>query len=208
MKRKLAIVIIMNFLCVLLLSSCSGGTMLNKIFGNKKEQFFNKERAEENAKMDEVLEAIKNKDNTKLKELFSKNVISQLESFEQNIMDLFDYYQGEVVSYDDWGGSGGEETWDYGNKQKILYLSYDVKTTYKEYRFAIKYIIVDTDVPDNVGIYSLYIIKMEDDIEPQLGYRGDNKFTPGIHIGVKNTLPKEDDSISVVSSENKSKSRY
>lgn len=92
------------------------------------------------------------------------------------------------MSYDDWGDPEGDETWNYGDKQRILYSSYDVKTSNGTYRFAIQDFTVDTADADNAGIHSLYVCKMEDDIDPQLGYRGDNKFTPRINIGVQNTF--------------------
>ena len=185
MKKQMFTVTLLCLIVALLCTSCS--------FGEP-----NSDQKIANARMDKVLNAIHNKDKEALKAMFSKKSIAQTENFDQSITDLFDYFQGDFVSYDDWAGPEGDETWEYGDKQKILYSSYDVKTSNKEYRFTIQDFTVDTADADNVGIHSLYIIKMEDDIDPQLGYRGDNKFTPGIHIGVKNTLPKEDDSISTV----------
>ncbi len=187
--------VITCLIMTLFLTSCSGGSIFNRLFANKEGSNLYNEQAEANAKMDKVLEAIENKDNTALKSLFSKRTIAEVDYLDQSIMDLFDYVQGDFVSYDDWGGPEGDETWDNGDKQKILYSSYDVKTSTEEYRFAIQNFTVDTADADNVGIHSLYDIKMKDDTDPQLGYRGDNEFTLGIHIGVKNTLPKEDDSI-------------
>jgi hypothetical protein len=32
----------------------------------------------------------------------------------------------------------------------------------------------------------------DDDIDPQYAYRGDGLYTPGIQIGIKNTLPNEE----------------
>ena len=177
MKKQMFTVTLLCLIVALLCTSCS--------FGEP-----NSDQKIANARMDKVLNAIHNKDKEALKAMFSKKSIAQTENFDQSITDL--------LSYDDWAGPEGDETWEYGDKQKILYSSYDVKTSNKEYRFTIQDFTVDTADADNVGIHSLYIIKMEDDIDPQLGYRGDNKFTPGIHIGVKNTLPKEDDSISTV----------
>lgn len=199
MKRKFGIAILIYFIGVLLLSSCSGGIMFDKLFRNKEKNYSCDEREVANVKMDILLDTIKNKDKVTLKSLFSKNVITQLIDFDQSIYSLFDYFQGDFVSYDDMSGSGGEITYDYGNKQEILYSSYDVKTSHSEYRFAIKTVIIDASDKDNEGIHSLYIIKKEDDIDSQLGYIGDNKFTPGIHIGVKNVLPNEDNSIIAVS---------
>ncbi len=194
LKRKFRIIILINLMCILLLSSCSGSST-SGVLG------INNERAYAKAKMNEVLDSIENNDNESLKKLFSKKAITQLNDIDQSIYSLFDYFQGDFVSYDDWAGSGGETTWDNGYKQEIIYSSFDVKTSTNEYRFAFKIVTVDTADKDNVGIHSLYIIKMEDDIDPELGYVGDNKYTAGIHIGVKNTLPTEDDTLEAVSIE-------
>ena len=98
---------------------------------------------------------------------------------------LFDYYRGEFVSYDDWGGPGVEQSVDNGRKKKEMYSTYDIKTSEQMYRIAIQSFTVDTANPNNVGIWSLYIIKAEDDEDPYSAYRGDGKYTPGIHINIK-----------------------
>lgn len=160
----------------LLFTSCGGLGM------------FNNDKEVANAQMDKILNAIQKKNRTELESMFSKKAIVEAENFDQSISDLFDYFQGDFISYNDWGGPSGDETWDYGNKQKILYLSYDVKTSNQEYRFAIQDFTVDTANKNNVGIWSLYIIKMEDDTNPRYAYGGDDKSTPGINIGIKSPL--------------------
>ena len=175
--------------------------MLTSFFERTEKWYSYNEQAEASAKMDSILEAIKNKDRIAFSLLFSRKAVAEAKDFEQSITDLFAYCQGNFESYDDWGGPEGDETLNNGDKQKVLYSSYDVKTDGAEYRFAIQDFVVDTADEDNVGIHSLYVIKAEDDVDRQIGYRGDNCFAPGIHIGVKNVMPKEDASISAVSVE-------
>lgn len=177
--------------------------MFNKMFG-KKSPGYSDERSHANAQMDKVLEAIKNKDKIAFKALFSPKAIAKTEDFDQSIIDLFDYFQGDFVSYNDWGGPAtfrGINDDGTGRNWKSIESSYDVETSKQRYRFAIQDFIQDTADTDNVGIHSLYIIKTEDDTDINFAYWGDGKDTPGIHIGVKNTLPKKDDSISAVSVE-------
>ena len=202
MKKRILLSLIL--LIAMFLSSCSlGGDILDKL---KEGQFFQStdsdgnaiwgrysenDQETANARMDKVLAVIKNKDVNALKAMFSKKVIANTENLDQSIADLFDYFQGDFISYNDWGGPLAEETFDYGDKQKILCSSYDVVTSEQTYRFAIQDFTTDTADPDNVGIWSLYIIKMADDTDPQFGYWGDGKDTPGINIGIKNVLPEE-----------------
>ncbi len=189
MKRKLAFIITVGLLSVVF-SACSLSSGLKLI------SLIDDPHAEANAIMIKILKTLNNKDAVEFKRLFSKNVAVQLENINLDIEELFAYYQGNYVSYE-WAGSHGETTWDHGNKQEILYLSYEVRTSNTEYRFAIQFYSKDTSDENNEGIHSLYLIKREEDTNPLYGYVGDGAWTPGIHIGVKNTLPREDDATGV-----------
>lgn len=197
MKKKFLFVALISLTITLLLSSCSLGE------SNLWNRFNDTDEKTANSRMDKVLEAIKNKDKDALKAMFSKKSITQAEEFDQSITNLFDYFQGDFVSYNNWGGpmsEGGINEDGSGRNWKRIDSTYDVKTSKNEYRFAIQEYIQDTADKNNVGVWSLYIIKMEDDIDPQFAYWGDGKDTPGINIGIKSmALPKEDNSISAVS---------
>ena len=69
-----------------------------------------------------------------------------------------------------------------GRYWKCLYATYDVETTQDQYRFAMEFMLQDTADADNVGIRSLYVIRLADDPNPQRAYRGDGEDTPGINI--------------------------
>ena len=62
-------------------------------------------------------------------------------------------------------------------------MTYDFNTNICKYRLAIKWCAQDTSNADNVGIWSLYIIRAEDDITPNHAYWGDCLWTNGINIG-------------------------
>ena len=55
--------------------------------------------------------------------------------------------------------------------------------------YTMEYMLLDTADADNVGIRSLYIIRLADDTDPQFAYRGDEKYTPGININKKSRIP-------------------
>jgi hypothetical protein len=188
MKKSSLFGVIIVLTITLLLSSCSlGGLNLWSGF-NDNDQEIAKTR------MDYLLEALDNKDKDGLKAMFSKNAIDQVENFDQSITDLFDYYEGDFVSYDNWGGPVTEEGINSdgtGRKWKRLDSTCDVKTSNGEYRFAIIEFVQDTADADNVGVWSLYIIKMEDDNDPEYAYWGDGKDTPGINIGVPRAVLPE-----------------
>ncbi len=180
-------------LFILLFSACSIGSVFKTIF-----RIFGKAEgdhgadAEEYAVMIKVLDAIQSRDENALRKLFSPKTVVKVDGFDQSMRDLFDYYQGEYISIE-YKGSSGSESLDYGEKQRYIGFSYDVKTNKNEFRFSIDCCTADSADGDNVGIFSLYIIKMEDDTDPEYGYGGDGKETPGINIGIRNVLPIEEE---------------
>ena len=134
-------------------------------------------------RFEKILNAIQNKDMATLKLLFSKKALTEVEDFDAMANDLFDFFQGDFVSYDDWDGAvAGEGLREEGKEWYTIQPTYDVKTSEQEYRFAFKEFTTNEFEPDKVGIWSLYVIKKEDDTDPEVAYRGDGEWTPGIII--------------------------
>lgn len=102
-----------------------------------------------------------------------------------------DYCSGACIACDDWDACNSEINQENGERQEILYDTYDFRTVSGDYRLAFKYVDIDTAEPDNVGIWSVYIIRAEEDVDLQYAYWGDHNYTPGIWIGVKNGLSEE-----------------
>lgn len=173
---------------VLLFTSCSlGGTIVDRFFGitnSSRYPLSGNDRSKANARFDQILTACKNQDEVALKEMFSKKSIDEAEDMDGSIRALLDFFQGEMVSYDDWGVLGadaGKNDDGTGRNWKRLRSTYDVETSEQKYRFAIEEFTVDTADPDNVGIRSMYIIEAgNSDLE--FAYWGDGKWTPGITI--------------------------
>ena len=72
-----------------------------------------------------------------------------------------------------------------GTGQKFYELSYDVTTTETIYRMAILWCAEDSDDPGNVGIWSFYIIRYEDDTPRSKYYHITGRMAIGINIGIK-----------------------
>ena len=142
-----------------------------------------------NSKFEEVLSAIQNKDKEHLKSLFAKNALLKVENFDDCAEKLFDYYDGNYTSYDDWGAILSSGEIKYGNKITELCPTYDIITDKGNYRATMKLISVDTNDSDNVGVWSIYFIKSENDDDLSRAYWGDTKNTPGINLDIKNAPP-------------------
>lgn len=139
-----------------------------------------------NSKLEELLTAIQNKDQEKLRSLFAENVLSKVEDFDTSMKNLFNYYEGDYISYDDCGGPLTDEAIEDGDKVKIIKPSYEIKTSKRSYRMTFEFRAVDTKDSNNIGLWSIDIIKTEDDVDLTCAYMGNNKYTPGINIDIKN----------------------
>ena len=169
---KKVCVLLLIVMAVLLTSCTIGGLPINRYAYMRVDY-----TAAANDRFEELIAAVQS--------LFSQNALREAQDMEEAVRALFDYYQGEMISYDDWGGAnlaGGMNDDGTGRRWTALYSTYDVETTQDKYRFAMEFMLQDTADADNVGIRSLYVIRLADDPEPQRAYRGDGEDTPGINI--------------------------
>jgi len=129
-------------------------------------------------RFEQITEALKNRDKDMLKAVFSDTVLTESQTMDEDIEYLFSFFQGEILSWE-----GDARIVDYGNdfgvKTKEIKSKYFIDTDKQRY---IAYIIdntVDTAHPENVGLYTLRIIR-EEDKETQFAYWPDMKI-PGIY---------------------------
>ena len=177
---KKVCVLLLIAMAVLLTSCTIGGLPINRYAYMRVDY-----TAAANDRFEELIAAVQKQDVAAVQSLFSQNALREAQDMEEAVRALFDYYQGEMISYDDWGGDnlkGGMNTDGTGRRWTALYSTYDVETTRDKYRFAMEFMLQDTADADNVGIRSLYVIRLADDPEPQRAYRGDGEDTPGINI--------------------------
>jgi hypothetical protein len=170
---------------MLFLSSCSlGGSRVEMLNGASDE----KKAA---AKLEQVIEAIKNKDKASLRALFSKKALSEAVDFDDNIDGLFDFIQGEVDSWEKSSGPSVSEESNYGHVKKVVSSYYYVNTDKQKYFFLLDDYPVYTDHPDSVGLYLLLVVKAEDREKIYKGdqkilYDGDKKLSrAGIYLPIK-----------------------
>lgn len=184
MKSKYVIVFVAIVATLLNACASKGDAMFFRMFNT------NNDRRGQMVKIDNILDALQRRDEEDIKTMFSVNAVERIDDFDKTIKELFEYFQGHVVSYEDPCGGPEEQTEiNDGHKKEERYWTYDVKTSVNQYRIAFYEVSCDTENTYNVGIWSLYIIELEKDTDPQFAYRGDGMYTTGIHIGVRNVLP-------------------
>ena len=182
-KLRLLLLFVIILTSTLGLSGCSG--MREKFLKTDDSKIANK-------CFEKLIKNIQNQDADAIRLQFSNNVLKETQNMDENICLLFDYFKGEMLSYNDWGATETEIGVNDDSKHrnwKKLRSTYDIETTEDKYRVAMEFISKDTADEYNVGIRSLYIIRFEDDTDPQYAYRGDGMDTPGINIGEKNIIP-------------------
>ena len=115
-----------------------------------------------------------------IKALFSDSTLTLVNSIDNQIDELMHFYQGEMVSYERFGPISSYSK-DGDHFSVIIRGSYDIKTTEGSYRISFKANLKDTDVPAEIGLHSLYIIKAEDS-NMEYAYWCSEDAIPGIII--------------------------
>lgn len=157
----------------------------NTIFPNRFTMYFMNEDDIAKKLFEKAIKALDNGDVEGLRKLFAPNAIDVTENFEDELDEIFEYYRGEYISCEYKNAMNSELTQGEGKVAREASVSCDFETTEEIYRMALTYKDIDTAEPDNVGVWSLYIIRLEDDLDKDSVYRGDFKSIPGINIGVR-----------------------
>lgn len=114
------------------------------------------------ARLEQVVEAMEDKDKDALKTMFSEQASEEAEDFDGRMDYLFEFVQGNIESWKAIVSGAVDETNHYGHKVKKSRSWYTVTTDQEEYLFFLVEYTEDTDHPENVGLYMLQVIKAKD----------------------------------------------
>lgn len=183
-------------LCItaMLLSGCSVHKLLDQVLDTDLDQvaqwekdmfgrFYNTNREQSEAMMQKFIATIESRDEAALKELFSDPAIGNTEGFDDQIAQLFAFYEGKSVSISiEATGSHSEKDGDVYYKE--IFSTVKIQTDSQAYRIAYKFCTIDSVHPENVGILSVYIIQEENLTNPSRAYWGppEEEQEAGIHI--------------------------
>jgi hypothetical protein len=145
--------VISLFASIMLLCSCTKGA--DRVIiddGNKKAD----------TRIEQILETLKNNDQDSMKELFSKQALDEADDFDNSIEYLFDFFQGNVDSLKR-DRFTSETSTESGKKSIMLISWYTVTTDKDKYMFFVIDYSKNTINPNNVGLYTLRVIKAEDE---------------------------------------------
>ncbi|WP_117387098.1 DUF5104 domain-containing protein [Ruminiclostridium hungatei] len=153
-KKIIVLALIVN---IILLSSCS-------LLGGSRTDMLNKYNEDEkaDARLEQIIESIKNKDKDSMKGTFSEQALKEAKDLDERIDYVFSLIEGDIKSWESIGGSI-DETGDYGQKIIKSRFRYDVYTDQEQYLFSILEYTKNDKHPENVGVYSLKIINVKDE---------------------------------------------
>jgi len=167
MKSKKYNILIFISALLLCLSSCGNPSLLIGDTASMGE-----------ARFKDITSAIEDKNTEDLKSLFSTNALKKVENFEGDAEYLFDFFQGNIISTK--VASAGSGSKNNGERTEEINYKYTVTTSKEKYIVFFTDVLVDTENPDNEGLYMLQIIK-ESDRKEQFDWGGDKTKCPGIY---------------------------
>lgn len=135
---------------LVLLSSCLGRGTVYSDDGQKA-----------NARLEQVIEAIENRDKIALRAMFSQQALAEAEELDERMDYLFDFIQGDIELREELGGTVYESVRGGRTVKESKYL-YTVTTDIESYLFFLYEYTVNTEYPENVGLYMLQVIQEED----------------------------------------------
>lgn len=122
---------------------------------------------------------LNNDDYDNAKSLFAPRIYS-LDTFESDLNELIEYYDGEATDIRGLVDTGHYSNYDYEEKHHGM--EYDVYTENETFRFNLIYIEIDSRSKKNVGIISLYVLKLSEDEYPDERYFGSPGREDGIYV--------------------------
>ena len=155
---------------VMLLSSCYGGSRM---------RIFDDSGMRADARLEQLLEILVNKDDAALKSMFSTQTLEMAANFDDSVEYLFELFQGDVVSWEQVGRASDARMRD-GKRSVQVRARFAVITDKDEYEFYLIDYLEDTINPDNVGLFVLQVVRTEDRETQMTGYWTD--LSPGIFM--------------------------
>ncbi len=190
-KKGIAALLLVVLLCF---SSCSTetnekvGDLINaafKAFGYKTEREISHEI------FDVLLIGLHKRDEDLIRSVYSKNVLEETDNLEESFSELWDFFQGDILSYDDFPGLiESDGCYDHGNKWIDLEGCYTINTSVRSYFITFKTRKIDTFDSGTEGLRSLYIVNDETWDGEEGVYHGDGNWTLGLIIDKTTVNPE------------------
>ena len=130
-----------------------------------KDGIFITQTSEANRLTDEIMECFKSFDKQRLKDLFSSNAKSTTTDFDTQIDEIFEYFDGDVISFKRTGGVAGSESVRKGKLTSSRITnsgSVKIVTSEDEYKMSFSAVLVN-EKESNIGIWRIWLGKSDSD---------------------------------------------
>jgi len=115
-------------------------------------------------RMGQVVDAIKAHDKEVLKSMFSEKALNEADDLDSSLEHLFEFIRGDIISWEDSGGSGASGEIEAGRVTlKEVDTYYYVITDKQKYFFYIKDCHIDYEHPENVGFSLILVVRAEEE---------------------------------------------
>lgn len=139
--------------------------------GKAVENFNYNPRKIANDMLEELLVALKNNDNEKIKTMFAQDLINSNDNIDEEIQNAVDFFEGNIVSYDYVGTPASGESYREG---ELVYArigsayTESVVTDVDTYTISFAAVIVNKNKPSQEGFWRIWI-RNSDDERIQIG---------------------------------------
>lgn len=158
MFKRIAFVLLI-IMMGMVLSSCSLGKGISDMWGVR----FNDDSTVAEKLMERVVNAINNKDSEALYALFSQDALNSPNNAGNTAQDLFDFIDGEVISFEKDNGLIGSAEIRHGKYRNKISSFFFIITESQKYCIQLIDYSKDTITPSNQGLYLLCVVKEDDD---------------------------------------------
>ena len=170
MKKNICLLMII--ILTLVLCSCMKGDT-TVFFGDKDNELAD-------ARMEALFGAIKQQDRAAIKDTFSEKAANEAAEIDIEIENFISFIQGDIVSWSREESSRVSDVVHYGYKTKRLLTWYTLSTNKQDYFVLLVDYPIDTIDPKNAGLYTIRILRVEDD--DKLEGTIEEWIIPGIYI--------------------------
>jgi len=153
MNNKHKLYTLFVFILVFFNTSCSIGLPFLFLNNNKKTA---------GKRFEQILLTIKNKDKDALKAVFSKKAVEESKQIDDNIIYLFTLLKDDIVSWEQ-KGVISDTSYNNGHKKEEVKSFFNIYTEKNKYIVFILDYPKDKEHPENEGLYSLRVIKAENE---------------------------------------------
>lgn len=143
-----------------------------------------------NDKLEKMVMYIANKDTDSIKSLFSERVLNESTDFDDKLTELFEFVEGEVISWEASSGPTVFEARDSGKTTREVDSYYYVTTDVNKYFIIINDFQIDEVNASNQGINMFLVVLSDDRLEVykpenEILYKNGDKIRPsGLYLPI------------------------